>query len=271
MPPAAVALALSAAFLHALWNLLLARARDTAEATATAMLIGAAVLTPVAIAVWRVPARAAPYAAASAMLELIYLVLLAWAYATVDLSVVYPVARGLAPLLVLAVSVLALGPGTSPAEVAGVAAVAAGVVLVRGARRPAAGLARAVAIACCIAGYTLVDKAGVRHANPLAYLELVLAPPALAYAAAIARRSGAGALRRQLSPSTAAAGIASMAAYGLVLEALRLAPAAPVAAVRESSVLIATLAAARVLRERVSPGRVAGAAMVVGGIALLAA
>ncbi|HLK43282.1 MAG TPA: hypothetical protein VKV34_08060, partial [Thermoleophilia bacterium] len=89
MPPAAIALALAAACLHALWNLLLARARDTAAATASAMLIGAAVLTPVALAVWRVPEHALSYAAASATLELTYFALLAWAYASVDLSVVY--------------------------------------------------------------------------------------------------------------------------------------------------------------------------------------
>jgi len=270
VPPAAIALALAAACLHALWNLLLARARDTAAATAAAMLIGAAVLTPVAIAVWRVPEHALPYAAASATLELTYFALLAWAYASVDLSVVYPVARGLAPLLVLAVSALALGAGASPAEVVGVAAVAVGVVLVRGIRNPAAGLARAVAIAACIAGYTLVDKAGVRHAGPLAYLELVLAPPALVYAAAVARRNGGAVIRAAVGLPIAIAGVSVMAAYGLVLEALRLAPAAPVAAVRESSVLIATIAAAPVLRERVSRRRLAGAGLVVVGIVLLA-
>ena len=270
MPPAAVALALSAACLHALWNLLLARARHTSAATAIAMLVGTIVLFPIAVAVWRVPDEALPYAAASATFELVYIALLAWAYSSVDLSMVYPVARGLAPILVLAVSVLALGAGASAPEVVGVAAVASGVVMVRGSRRSSAGIGRAVAIAACIAGYTLADKAGVRHANPAAYLDLVLAPAALLYAAFVVRRSGVAAVRAELRPATALAGVAIMTAYGLVLEALRLAPAAPVAAVRESSVLIATVAAAPVLRERVSRGRLAGAALVVAGIVLLA-
>jgi drug/metabolite transporter (DMT)-like permease len=128
----------------------------------------------------------------------------------------------------------------------------------------------ALAIGCAIAGYTLVDKDGLRHAATLPYLELVLAPVALVAVPLVAVRRGARALRAQLTASTVLAAAASFGAYTLVLAALRLAPAPEVAAVRETSVVIAALLAAAFLRERVGPGRLAGAAAVAGGVALIA-
>ena len=111
-------------------------------------------------------------------------VVLMRAYGRADLSVVYPVSRGLAPVFVLCASVAFLGFGTSAGEVVGVALVGGGVVLVRqdgqgeGAR---AGLLLAVLIACLIATYTLVDRYGVRHATSLSYVELILSGPAVVY------------------------------------------------------------------------------------------
>ena len=86
----------------------------------------------------------------------------------------------------------------------------------------------------------------------------------------IARRQGPASLRRELNAAAITAGVATFTAYALVLAALDRAAAAPVAAVRETSILIATGLAAVVLHERVSPGRLAGAALIVGGVALLA-
>ena len=128
----------------------------------------------------------------------------------------------------------------------------------------------ALAIGCAIAGYTLVDKDGLQHAAALPYLELVLAPVALVAVPVVAARRGAGALRAQLTPSTVVTAVASFGAYALVLAALRLASAPEVAAVRETSVLIAALLAGTFLRERVGAERIAGAAAVAGGVALIA-
>jgi drug/metabolite transporter (DMT)-like permease len=143
-------------------------------------------------------------------------------------------------------------------------------VLVRGIRRGGEGVAIALAIGCAIAGYTLVDKEGLRHAAPLPYLELVLLPVALVALPLAAARRGARVLRTQLTASTLVAAIASFAAYALVLAALRLAPAPEVAAVRETSVVIAALLAGTFLRERVGIERFAGAAAVAAGVALIA-
>jgi drug/metabolite transporter (DMT)-like permease len=128
----------------------------------------------------------------------------------------------------------------------------------------------ALAIGCAIAGYTLVDKEGLQHAASLPYLELVLLPVALVAVPVVVARRGADALRAQLTASAVIAAIASFAAYALVLAALRLAPAPEVAAVRETSVVIAAVFAGAFLSERVGPGRFAGAVSVAAGVALIA-
>jgi drug/metabolite transporter (DMT)-like permease len=152
----------------------------------------------------------------------------------------------------------------------GVCLVAAGVLLVRGVTRSAEGVLVALAIGCAIAGYTLVDKEGLRHAAPLPYLELVMAPVVLVGLPVAAARRGARALRAEIGPGALATAVASFGAYALVLAALRLAPAPEVAAVRETSVVIAALLAGSLLRERVGPERLAGAVAVAGGVALIA-
>jgi drug/metabolite transporter (DMT)-like permease len=224
---------------------------------------------PFAIVFWRFDSAVWPFLIAGSLLQLVYFALLAFAYTHAELSVVYPVARGLAPVFVLVGAVVLTGAGTTPMQVVGVLLVAAGILLVRGARR-GKGAVLAVGIACVIATYTVVDKHGVVHASPVAYLELMCIFAGGAYAGRIAATRGTAVLRAELSLRSVVAGAATFAAYALVLAALQLASAASVAAVRESSVLVATALAATVLRERVSVWRVCGAALVVAGIVFLA-
>src|SRR5512146_1059395 len=101
MPPTAVALALGAAVLHATWNLLAAREKDVHAATAIAMLVSVVACLPLVPFTWAVVPAAVPWVIASSALELAYFVLLATAYTRFEVSVVYPVARGSAPVLVL--------------------------------------------------------------------------------------------------------------------------------------------------------------------------
>ena len=266
----ALALALAAAGLHASWNLALARRRDVPAATALAFGFAVVAFTPVAVVRWDVEAAAVPYIVVSAALELAYLVLLAAGYGRAELSVVYPVARGLAPVLVLLVGVAALNVGTSVSEASGVLLVGAGVLLVRGlGRASSSGVGFGLAIGACIAGYTLADARGVDHADPLTYLVLVLAPSSIAYLTFLAR-SGTSRLRAELGWTPVFVGLASFGAFGLALFALRLASAASVAAVRETSVVIAVALAAPILGEPVGLRRLAGAISVVAGIAVLA-
>ena len=270
MPGTALALALGAAFVHALWNVLLARARDPEAATAVALLVAIVAFALPAAVVWDVDERVWPYVAGSAALELVYFALLAAAYRRVELSLVYPVARGSAPVLVLVIAVAGLGVSTSWQQAAGVGLVAVGIVMVRGVRRETKpGVAFGLTIGACIAGYTLIDKSGIRYATPISYLELTMLPPTIAYAAAVAVGKGVGALRAETNLASTVAGLATFGAYALVLAALRLAPAASVAAVRETSVIVATALAAAFLKERVGWGRLTGAVAVVTGIGLL--
>ena len=115
-----------------------------------------------------------------------------------------------------------------------------------------------------------MDAEGVDRAQAPAYLFLVLAPASVVYAAALAVNGRGPAMRAELRPRTLLIGALVVGAYGSVLAALRLADAAPVAAVRESSVVIAALLAAVFLHERVDGRRAAGAAVVVAGVAAIA-
>jgi drug/metabolite transporter (DMT)-like permease len=266
MPLDALGLALGAAALHATWNLLLARERDTEAATAIALLALVATLVLPAALTWRVDGDAVPYIAGSGALELAYVALLAAAYRRHELSLVYPVARGLAPVLALLLVVAAGGARPSALGIAGVVAVGVGVLFVRGVRGSAQGLVFGAVIGAAIAGYTVVDRYGIRHAAAGPYLLLVMIGPAAVYPLVVRGRR----LRAALSAATVAVGAASASAYLLVLLALRLASAPAVAAVRETSVVLATAAAAFLLGERVGPARLAGAGFVAGGIALLA-
>lgn len=276
MPLSAFALALGAAFLHATWNVLIAGARDSESATAVATLAGVALLAPVALVTGGVQSAALPFAGASAVLHVGYLALLARAYQGGPVSVVYPVSRGTAPVLVLAFGAAILGEGASLGQVVGVGAVSGGVLLV-GARSAQQlehprrrDLLFGLTIAVTIAAYTLVDAEGVDHAQAPAYLFLLLAPSAAIYAATLAARGRGPAMRAELNLRTLLTGAFIVGAYGSVLAALRLANAAPVAAVRESSVVIAALLAAVFLHERVDSRRMGGAVLVVAGVAAIA-
>jgi drug/metabolite transporter (DMT)-like permease len=268
-----LAIVLAAAAIHAFWNLVIARARDTQATTALALAIGVVVAIPFAIVRWDVRPEAWPWIAASSAVELVYFWLLTTAYRRAEMSLVYPIARGTAPVIVLIVSVALLGAVTSPAQAAGVGMVGLGVVLVRGLRRGArwSDVAMALAVAASIAGYTLIDKEGVQFADPITYVTLILVAPAIASVAFVAARGGVGRLRAALSPLTFAGGVASILAYGLVLIALTTASAASVAAVREVSVVIAAVFGAVFLRERAGISRLAGSAVVALGVALVVA
>ncbi len=268
MPLAALTLALGSAVLHAAWNLLLGRARDVQAAAAATFVLSILVTLPFAVVWWHADTSVWPYALASAVLEAVYVVALALAYRRSEVSFVYPATRGLAPLLVLGFAVVWLGHHASAAEIAGVVLVCIGVVLVRGlgGNGDATALLLTATLAVSIAGYTLVDRAGIQRAGALTYFVLTLALPCLIYPPLV----GARAIRRELGWGVGAAALANVGSFTLGLLALRHGSAASVLAVRSSSVVLATVLAGRLLAERVSRGRLAGSVLVFAGIALLA-
>src|SRR5215217_7433087 len=126
MPASALLLALGSAVLHAAWNLLLARARDVQAAAAATFVIAVVVALPFALVWWRADAAVWPYALASTLLEIVYVVALALAYRVGEVSFVYPLTRGLAPVLALAFGVVALGEAVSLTAAGGVVLVGVG-------------------------------------------------------------------------------------------------------------------------------------------------
>ena len=169
---------------------------------------------------------------------------------------------------------VATGAATSLGQLAGVGLVAGGIAVVAGGAAADAGrrdLLMALGVAATIAGYTVVDKHGLRYASPVPYLELVMVWPALIYAGWVARTDGVASLRGAAGRSTLMAGGGMFLAYALVLAALERAPAAAVSAVRESSIVIAPLLAALLVHQPLQPpqpGR--RAAVVAAGVALVA-
>jgi drug/metabolite transporter (DMT)-like permease len=266
VPLSALLLALTAAFTHAAWNLLVARERDPMAATAVALLTSEILLAPVAIARWDLDADAWPFVVASGALELVYFLLLTTGYQRGEMSVVYTLARGVAPVIVLVVGATTLGQATGAADVLGVSLVVAGVLLVRGLRAPAdrASVVFGLLTAVAIAGYTLVDDRGIEHAGAATYLWLILLPPAVLMPLGLRRR-----VRPALTWRAPLVGVGGLVTYALVLLALERADAAPVSAVRETSVVVGVALAALFLRERVTVARAAGAVFVALGIGAL--
>ncbi|WP_033818123.1 EamA family transporter [Kitasatospora sp. MBT63] len=270
---------LASAVLHAVWNALAHGVRDKLAGFAlmnTAFLgCGAALacLTPV-------PDPAAwPYIAASAALQVGYQLLLLQAYRLGDFGQMYPIARGTSPLVVALLAATVLGPGLPAARLAGVLVISlglAGLALAGGlpgrAQLPA--LAAAVGTGVMIAGYTVVDGTGVRASGApsgyIAWMFLTQGAAMLAVATALRGRALAGQLRTGWR-SGLAGGLMSLTAYGLVVwaQAQPGSDLATVAALRETSIVIAAIIGALVLHEGLGRIRLAASATVLAGIAVL--
>ena len=277
LSPGVVALVLLAALLHASWNALVKSGQDRVATMALVIgvggLIGLAGLPFVPL-----PAPAAwPWLLLSVLLHQTYFATLLLAYRTGDLSQVYPVARGAAPLLVALGAWLLADEALSPAETLGVAIVSLGIVSLAWRRglRPSGewpALCFALLTAGSIGLYSLADGLGVRSAgHALSYILWLFALQAVPFLAFVAWRHGK-ALRR-VDRATLRAGLIggaiAMAAYGCVIWAFSQGPMAHIVALRETSVLIAAALGAWLLKEPFGPRRIAASAVVAGGAVLL--
>jgi drug/metabolite transporter (DMT)-like permease len=268
---------LGAAVLHAVWN---AWAHAIGDQLVGFALIGVAVTAGGAGIVLASPApRTAcwPFLAGSAVLHVVYNLLLMRSYRLGEFSQVYPLARGTSPWLVALGAAVFVGERLSVLRLLGIVIISVGLgvlVLAGGvptrAARPA--IAAAVLTGVVIAAYTTLDGLGVRRAGTVAGYTgwlFLLQGPVLPLAAVVARR---GLLWRQVRPhlpAGLAGGMLSLAAYALVLWAQARGALAPIAALRESSVIVGAVIGAMLLGERFGRWRIAATILVAGGVVLV--
>ncbi len=295
MDSIALACVLVSAVMHATWNILLKTAGDPLRTATMGMVAASAVLVPCAAVGWlalgrpEIPAQALALGFVSGLAEIAYFVFLAAAYRRGDLSVVSPLARGSAPVLIVFVGVVVLGERLAPAAAVGVAVLIVGLLtvqrpwrLLRGANathRGAAGFALLTGL--MIATYTSIDRVGSQLVAPWIYATIlwVVGAVGLVLVGWARPRVAGGAFA--IAPGLAfdlrrgvVGGLLTLAAYLLILFALSRAEVAIVGPLRESAVLITSAYGVLRLREAVTRReigfRLTGSALVLAGAAMLA-
>jgi drug/metabolite transporter (DMT)-like permease len=304
MPPFAIGLVAIAAVLHAAWNVLLKTSGDPLLTAVRLQAIGTLVLAPIAVVAWvgrgfePIDPAGVGIALASGFLEAAYFYFLAAAYRRGDLSLVYPIARGTAPLLAVLAGVLLLGERLGNVATLGVGCVLVGILVVaqpwrvlgaagRG-HRGAVGFA--LATGATIAAYSAVDRVGVRIVAPWLYgaILAVFATTILGAFVVVGRRMGRLSTPAPIDPvgerrapshvgvlaRDGAAGVLSLTAYLLILFAYSVAPLAVVAPLRESAIVLAaawgTFRLGEASGRRQAAVRIGAALLVVLGAVLVA-
>jgi uncharacterized membrane protein len=296
MEPFVIAIVGVSAGLHVAWNVRLKTAGDPLRAATVGMLAATAGIVPVGAVAWFVAGRPAlpvegvALGVLSGLIEAGYFVLLSAAYRRGDLSVVYPIARGTAPLLAVAIGVWLFGERLGVAGTVGVVALLAGFLVLqrpwRVLRRrgrggggaegldPAIGFALATGVT--IATYSAIDRLGTRLIDPLPYAAILWVTSVVALLAWVRFVAGGRVFaggRAELR-SAAIGGWLTLGAYVLILWALSVAPLSGVAPLRESATVFAAAWGSIRLGEAVSRRetwrRVGASGLIVGGAILLA-
>ena len=250
------AIVLATACLHAAWN---TAAKSVGDRWVASALIGSvyAVVGLVAVLLLPLPDRASwPFIATSVLLQVAYLLLLTAAYGHGDMSKLYPLVRGMSPLLVTLIAVAVLGEHLSSGALVGIGVLVGGLgalAFAHGRPRRGGGVGLALLTGVAIAGYTLVDGLGVRRSgHALGYAAWLFALQGPILVVLCLARGGPG-MRARLYRHRyvgLAGGLLSLVAYAIVVWAQSRAPIAIVAALRETSVLWGAVAGSVVLHER---------------------
>lgn len=280
----AIALSLLAAVIHGTWNVLVKISGDPLATFQRATVAALLVITPPAVLAWLMTGRpgltisGAGLCLLSATLETIYLWLLATAYRSGELSVVYPIARGTAPVLSVLASLILIGERLTTGQLGGVALLLVGIVGVAAAQANGRATVPALLTGVSIAVYSSVDRVGVRLGSPWLYgwLLVTLITVELSTSILVASRLRSTWVRRPANlsgfPHAALIGLFMWGGYFLVLWALTLAPLALVAPVRETAIVgVAVWGVWRLHERRGAAIKLSGAALALAGVALLAA
>ncbi len=266
---------LGAALLHAVWNAIV----KTGGNKVTGMLmvaLGNGVLGLAVVATRPLPGfEIWPWLVASGFIRMLYLLFLGHAYEHGDLSRVYPIARGAAPLFVLLVGGFFLADVISRAEFVGILVLGAGILLMaqgvfsNGESRRL--LPFALGSALATASYSIVDGIGARlSGDPITFVGWALAFTALFYLPAALALKGPDVLRanRRAWATGSLAALASYTAYTIVVWAMTQAPMALVTALRETSIMVAVMSGWLIFGERIGWGKALAAVLIVGGVVL---
>jgi drug/metabolite transporter (DMT)-like permease len=269
---------LLAAACHAGWNAAIKRGLDPLATTAL-ISVGAAAVGLAVLPFVGLPAPAAwPWAVASVVIHLFYFAGLIESYRAGDMSQVYPIARGSAPLMTAAATTALVGERLGAFGWSGIVLLAAGVLLIslRGGRdlarldRRAVGFALFTAVTIC--AYSVVDGLGARSAgNSFAYSVVLFVGigPVMAVYALVRRGPAVFGMMRAHWATGLAGGALQFGSYAIAIWAMTLAPIAIVAALRETSVLFGAVIAVVVLKEPLRANRVIAALLIVAGLVLL--
>ena len=272
-------LVLLAAFMHAVWNTLIKSSRDRLVELTSVNLVSGTIAACTLPWVGIPDAASWGYILASIVIHTTYYIFLILAYRVGDLSHVYPLARGVSPIIVALFSGIVAGEVLNAAQLAAVALISASTASLAligrwQQREHLKPVLLALGTGCTIAAYTLVDGTGVRlSGNTLGYIAWLFALDCLPLLAItlVLRRSTMGQTLRGQWRTSVLGGLLSLSAYGVVIWALSLGAMAAVAALRETSVIIAALIGALFLGEPFGRRRVLAAAGVAIGVIMLRA
>jgi len=265
---------LAAAFLHAGWNALVKGSSDPLIGSA-AIAVGAAVASALALPFVPFPAAASwPWLASAMVLQTCYYTLVGLSYGRADMSLVYPIMRGTAPMLVALAARPILGEVLPFWGWVGVGLISGGILSMAlfGQRGARTGVGMALMTACVIAAYTLNDGHGARlSGSPIGYslVESLLTAPPLLLMVRWRRGPGLGAALKAQALRGAVGGVGTLTSYTVALWAMSHAPIALVAALRETSILFATGISAFILKERVTAPRLLAVALIAAGAVAL--
>lgn len=280
MPTLAIALLLTSAALHTLWNLLLKQASDKYGASWAALVIGGIFSLPILLIIGLPPRELWPFALASATLEAAYFMFLMYSYHDNDFSTAYPIARGAAPAFLILWAVLFLHEELTAGGIFGVGMIITGLLIIslsgmlrKGATPNFKGIAAALVTAVMISAYTTVDGIAVKRGPATAYGFAMFSLIPVILAPLILRRYGWSHLFGVWSAQKVRlswVGVLSVIAYLIALIAYSFAPVSYSGSIREVTVVFGAFAGWKFLGERLGSIRLAGAAIIFGGILVIA-
>jgi hypothetical protein len=281
MPPIAILLLACSSGVHAAWNIRLKGARDPEAAATTAVILpgliaGAAALLAIAFGVLHLDAVGAALGLAAGLAELAYFMTLARAYAGAPISVVYPIVRGINPLLAVLFGTLLLGEHLAGLQPVGIACIIVGLLVIRPPWKALRGgidrtsLGFALAAGCLSATGSTIERVGVQHLGAAGFLCVTWGVTGALYLL-VARRNK---IARVPTPSLALTGVLIIGGHFLVMAAFAVAPLSLVIPLRESAILLVSGWGLLRAQEATNSGevltRVGGAVAIVAGALLIA-